>query len=247
MTHKIRALIVDDEENSRRVLENLLNEYCPDVAIVGMADGPSTAWIAINEHQPELVFLDVRMPASDEGFQLLESIDDLNFSVIFTTSFDEYAIRAIKFSALDYLLKPINILELQKAVKRYSKQRGSTNKQGIRNLPSYAQNFQKIALPSMEGLTFVEVEDVIRCEADGNCTLFYLKNNHKIMVTKTLKYYHELFDESVFHRIHGSHLINLKHIVKYYKEGTVEMSDGSTVFVSARKKKGFLDKLQEVK
>ncbi len=247
MTHKIRALVVDDEENSRRVLKNLLNEYCPEVEVVGMADGPETAWVAIGQQQPELVFLDVRMPASDEGFQLLESIDDINFSVIFTTSFDEYAIRAIKFSALDYLLKPINILELQKAVKRYSKRRGSTDKQGIRNLPSYAQNFQKIALPSMDGLTFVAIDDVIRCEADGNCTLFYLKNKRKVMVTKTLKYYHELFDTNIFHRIHGSHLINLKHIVKYYKEGTVEMSDGSSVFVSARKKKGFLEKLQELR
>ncbi len=245
--NKIRSVIIDDEERSRLTLQNLLTEYCPQVSVLGMADGAGTGWKLIKDHQPELVFLDVRMPASDEGFQLLESIEDIQFAVIFTTSFDEYAIRAIKFSALDYLLKPINILELQKAVSRYEKRRGKTDVQGIRNLPDYADNFRKIGLPSMDGLLFVDINDIVRLEADGNCTIFFLSNKKKVLVTKTLKYYQKLLEESNFHRIHGSHLINLKHIVRYLKEGVVEMKDGSSVFVSARKKKGFLEKLAEVK
>ncbi len=244
MSQAIRAIIIDDEEGSRHLLRNLLTEYCPQVEILDMADGPSTGWKAIRTHQPELVFLDVRMPASDEGFQLLESMDNIDFAVIFTTSFDQYAIRAIKFAALDYLLKPINILELQKAVARYETQRGRSDQAGVENLPN---NFQKIGLPSLEGVTFVSVEDIIRLEADGNCTIFYLKNKQKILVTKTLKYYQALLGDQSFHRIHGSHLVNLKHITRYLKEGTVELSDGSAVFVSARKKKGFLEKLQAMK
>ncbi len=244
---KIRALIVDDEEKGRHTLRNLLNEYCTQVEVVALADSPATGFKAIQEYQPELVFLDIRMPASDEGFQLLESIDNIQFAVIFTTSYDEYAIRAIKFSALDYLLKPINILELQKSVNRYLKRRGNSDAVAIKNLPKYAQEFQKLGLPSIEGLTFINVGEIIRCEADGNCTVFYTTNRKKIMVTKTLKYYDELLSNSNFHRIHGSHLINLKHIVKYKKEGGVELSDGSEVYVSARKKKAFVEKLNNLK
>ena len=244
---KIRTLIVDDEEGSRRTLYNLLKEYCPQVEIIDMADSASAAYKSIQTHQPELVFLDVRMPAADEGFQLLESLEDINFALVFTTSFDEYALRAIKFSALDYLLKPINILELQKAVSRYEKRMGSNDQARITNFQNnkHQDRFNKIGLPGMDGLTFVPVQDIIRCEADGNCTLFFLKGGQKIMVTKTLKYYHELLNEAHFYRVHGSHLINMKHIVKYLREGTVEMSDGSEVFVSARKKKGFLETLQK--
>ncbi len=244
---KIRALIVDDEEGGRHTIRNLLTEYCPQVEIVGLADSPSVAFKMIQLHQPELVFLDIRMPAGDEGFQLLESIDDIQFAVIFTTSYDEYAIRAIKFSALDYLLKPINILELQKAVNRYTKRRGNSDAVAIKNLPKDNQAFQKLGLPSIEGLTFINIAEIIRCEADGNCTIFYIANRKKILVTKTLKYYDELLANSNFHRIHGSHLINLKHIAKYKKEGIVELSDGSEVYVSARKKKTFVEKLSNLK
>ena len=246
MTETVNALIVDDEENSRMVLKSLLEDYCPQVKVLATAESAPEGIAAIATHAPELVFLDIRMPSADEGFQLLESLDDINFAVIFTTSFDEYAIRAIKFSALDYLLKPINILELQKAVNRYIKRRGAHDGQGIRNLPDFADNFQKLGLPGMDGLTFVKVDDIIRCEADGNCTVFYLQNGKKTMVTRTLKYYDELLSESNFFRIHGSHLINLKHIVRYLKEGTVFLSNGSHVFVSARKKKAFLERLKQL-
>jgi len=239
----IRTLIVDDEAHNRLGLQNLLNEYCPQVQVIALADGAASAYKAIHQYQPELVFLDIRMPAADEGFQLLESLRDINFAVIFTTSFDEYAIRAIKFSALDYLLKPINILELQKAVHRYGQRRGMSDHQGIKNLPNA---FQKIGLPSMEGLTFVPIQDIIRCEADGNCTIFYSTDGRKAMVSKTLKYYDKLLSAHHFYRVHGSHLVNLKHISQYLKEGLVKMSDGSMVYVSARKKKAFLEKLQQL-
>ena len=243
---KIRALIVDDEEGSRHTLRNLLNEYCPHVEIVAFADSAAMGLKKIQEHQPELVFLDVRMPVADEGFQLLESIDDIQFAVIFTTSYDEYAIRAIKFSALDYLLKPINILDLQKAVNRYIKRRGNSDALAIKNLSRDTESFQKIGLPSIDGLTFIDISEIIRCEADGNCTVFHILNRKKILVTKTLKYYNELLHNSNFHRIHGSHLINMKHIVKIKKEGSVEMSDGSEVVISARKKKPFLERLNSL-
>ena len=242
----IKAIIIDDEEGSRLTLQNLLKEYCAEIEILALADSAAAGRKAIQKHGPELVFLDVRMPAADEGFQLLESFDHINFAVIFTTSFDEYAIRAIKFSALDYLLKPINILELQRAVSRYSKRRGGNDARAIQNLTKKENDFAKIGLPSLEGLTFVSIVDIIRCEADGNCTVFYLKGKKKLLVTKTLKYYQELLAVHHFHRIHGSHLINLKHIKKYLREGTVELSENHAVFVSARKKKGFLERLQSL-
>jgi len=242
----IKAIIIDDEEGSRLTLQNLLLEYCSEIEILALADSAAAGRKAIQKHGPELVFLDVRMPAADEGFQLLESFDDIDFAVIFTTSFDEYAIRAIKFSALDYLLKPINILELQRAVSRYSKRRGGNDSKAVQNLTQTESDFAKIGLPSLEGLTFVPIADIIRCEADGNCTVFYLRAKKKLLVTKTLKYYHELLVSHHFHRIHGSHLINLKHIKKYLREGTVELSEGHAVFVSARKKKGFLERLQSL-
>lgn len=245
MSKQIKAVVIDDELGSRETLKSLLTDYCPQVKVIGVADGAESAWLLIQQLQPELVFLDVRMPSADEGFKLLESIEPINFSVIFTTAFDEYAIRAIKFSALDYLLKPINILELQKAVNRYVKRRGISDQVNIKNLSTSNQTtYQKIGLPSLVGVTFVQVKDIVRCEADGNCTLFYFTNRPKILVTKTLKYYQELLDSKQFYRIHGSHLIHLKHLVRYQKDGLVEMSDTSTVYVSARKKKAFLQRLQ---
>lgn len=248
----IKAIIVDDEENSRLLLQNLLQVYCPTVQVLALADGPATAFTAILQHQPDLIFLDVRMPSSDEGFQLLESLGNVDFAVIFTTSYDEYAIRAIKFAALDYLLKPINILELQQAVQRFQQQQQLLNtnaqKEAIGTLAqSTKQNyFEKIGLPSLEGLTFVHISQIVHCEADGNCTIFHLLDKRKILVTKTLKYYDELLHSKGFHRVHGSYLVNLKHVLKYYKEGTLEMSNGATVFVSARKKKAFLARLQSL-
>ncbi len=243
---KIRAVIIDDEEVGRNTLKNLLHEFCPDVMVIGMADSAESGFIAIQQLQPELVFLDVRMPSADEGFQLLESLTEVNFALIFTTAYNEYAIRAIKFSALDYLLKPIDILELQKSVNRYVQRRGSSDRQAVKMLSSSGKSepFKKLGLPSAEEVTFVNIDDIVRCEADGNCTVFYLTNHSKILVTKTLKFYENLLEDSDFYRIHDSHLVNLRHIKKYMKEGVVEMSDGSKVFVSARKKKGFLDKLQ---
>ncbi|PSJ77932.1 DNA-binding response regulator [Sphingobacteriales bacterium UPWRP_1] len=244
---KITAVIVDDEETGRKTLLNLLNEYCPEVEVVAMADSAASGFTAIRQCHPELVFLDVRMPAADEGFQLLESLDDLDFSVIFTTSYNEYAIRAIKFSALDYLLKPIDILELQKAVARYARKRGRSDRQAIHHLTNAANAgpLKKLGLPAADEVTFVNIDDIVRCEADSNCTVFYLTNRQKILVTKTLKYYDNLLEDTGFYRIHDSHLINLRHIKKYLKEGVALMSDGSQVYVSARKKKGFLDKLNE--
>ncbi|QQS28467.1 MAG: response regulator transcription factor [Sphingobacteriales bacterium] len=243
---KIRTIIIDDEEGGRNTLKNLLTEFCPEVDVVGLADSAESGFKIIQQLQPELVFLDVRMPRSDEGFQLLESLTEINFALIFTTAYDEYAIRAIKFSALDYLLKPIDILELQKAVNRYIQRRGTSDRQAVKMLSNSGKTkpFTKLGLPSAEEVTFVNIDDIIRCEADGNCTVFFLNNHQKILVTKTLKYYETLLEELGFYRIHDSHLVNLRHIRKYYKEGVVEMSDGSKAFVSARKKKGFLDKLQ---
>lgn len=243
---KISAVIIDDEETGRKTLQNLLQAYCPDVEVVAMANSASSGFTAIKQFQPELVFLDIRMPAADEGFQLLESLDTIDFSVIFTTSYNEYAIRAIKFSALDYLLKPIDILELQKAVARYAQKRGRTDRQAIHHLTAAnAGPLKKLGLPAADEVTFVNLDDIVRCEADSNCTVFFLVNRQKILVTKTLKYYDNLLEEMGFYRIHDSHLINLRHIKKYLKEGVVLMSDGSQVYVSARKKKGFLDKLNE--
>lgn len=248
----IKAIIVDDEEKSRVTLKNLVALYCPNVQITELCDSVNTALIAINNQMPDLVFLDIEMPFHN-GFTLLEKINKPGFDVIFTTAYDHYAIKAIKFSAMDYLLKPIDPDELKNAIDKIEAGRASAA-QSLPNFELLLSNLKvkgnnaKIAVPTFEGLQMVSIADIIKCTADESYTHITLSNNAKITVSRILKEYEELLSDFNFLRVHNSCLINLAHVSKYIKGdgGYVIMADGSTVEVSRRKKNELLSKLSMV-
>ena len=235
---KIRALIVDDEENSRFTLRELLQRYCPEVEILAEADGVLMALDFAKEMDFDVVFLDIQM-MDGSGFDFLQQMPKINFDVIFTTAFDQYAIQAIKFSALDYLLKPLDVQELMDAVKKIHKSNSESNEQYdvlLENLKD--DNKQKLVLSTSEGMHIVNIHNIIRCEADDYYTRFFLADKRVIMVSKTLKDSEELLKGKGFVRSHKSHLVNLEFVKKYVKSdgGYLELKNGTKVPVSRRKK-----------
>lgn len=248
----IKALIVDDEEKSRVTLKNLLAMYCPNVEVIDLCESVTEALQSVKSQMPDLVFLDVEMPFHN-GFTLLEKIKDPSFEVVFTTAYDHYAIKAIKYSALDYLLKPIDSDELKAVVdKVYGNKLHSSLPETkfellLSNLKVKGNN-AKIAIPTFDGLQMVNSSDIIKCTADESYTHITLINNSKITVSRILKEYEELLSDLNFFRVHNSNLINLTHVTKYIKGegGYVVMTDGSSVEVSRRKKNELLNKLSMV-
>ena len=245
----IRAIIVEDEEKARGNLIQILSEYCKDVELVDSQDNVQDGIKSIREHKPDLVFLDVHMQA-ETGFDLLEQVGKVDFEVIFTTAHNEYAVKAFKFSAIDYLLKPVDIDELVNAVQKVGEKidEDATKERYqliVENLKDQKSRFNKIALPTTDGLIFVQVSNIIRCESEDNYTHFFLADGERILVSKTIKYFEELLTDQDFFRIHQSHLININHIKEYHKGegGYAIMSDDSSVIVSRRKKEAFLAKL----
>jgi len=245
----INALIVDDEPKNIRILNGLLQESCPEVKVIGEAISAETAIPLIHETQPDLVFLDIEMPRMN-GFEMLEQFSEIPFAVIFTTSYDQYAIKAFRFSALDYLLKPIDHEELEKAVAKVSRQVLSPLPQQLEILLQKIHHqpsaINKIALPSMEGLQMIPVDSIISCASDRNYTAVLLKGKQKIIVSRILKDIEEMLEEYSFLRVHHSYIVNLNEITKYIKGegGYLVMSDGSSVDVSRSRKEILLQKLQ---
>lgn len=251
----VTALIVDDEEKNREALAKMVDQFCHDVTIVGKAENVADAKSQIDEKNPQLVFLDVEMPGGD-GFTLLEDLEDPHFDVIFTTAHAAYAIKAIKFAALDYLLKPINLNELktavEKAIENIESRNGSPNKQFdvLRNNRNKSDfDFQKIALPTLDGIDFYDVNDILRCEADRAYCKFYMTSGEKIVVSKSLKEFEDMLVECNFFRVHKSNMVNLNHINKYVKGkgGYVILSDDSHVDVSVRRKEDLMKVLAKYK
>ena len=248
MSKIINAVLVDDEKNSLLTLKMLIEKYCPEVEIIGQAQSVEESIEVINDTQPDLVFLDIAMPDGD-GFEVLERVSYKLFQVIFTTAYDQYALKAFEYSALHYLLKPINFNDLQDAVGRFSKVSSESEfdekLNHLKDNLAYQQN--KIILPSMEGLNIIEIDDIIRCESDNNYTIFFLTNNTKYVVSKTLSNYEKLLADKDFCRIHSKHLVNLKYVKKYTKGrgGYVVFHDGSHADVSASRVKDFLIRLKQ--
>ena len=245
----ITAIIVDDEPYSCEGLATLLERYCPDIKLLDACYSGADALKAIKEQIPDLLFLDIEMPGMN-GFEMLQRLPAINFSVIFTTSYDQYAIKAIKFSALDYLLKPVDKDDLQAAVKKAMHKSQETLPQQIEILlqkldhPSISVN--KIAIPTMEGLQMLFVENIIRCSSDSNYTILFLKNKQKIIASRTLKEIEEMLEDYPFLRVHHSYLVNLNEIEKYIKGdgGYLLMSDGSNIDVSRSRKEALIKKLK---
>ncbi|MGZ4048595.1 MAG: LytR/AlgR family response regulator transcription factor [Bacteroidia bacterium] len=248
----IKAIIVDDELGARESLSKMLEKNCKQIEIVAKVDSMLAAFEAITNKEPDLVFLDIEMP-NGNAFDLLEKFKHINFNIIFTTAYDHYAIKAIKFSAVDYLLKPIDPEELILAVKRFEERTGgkkSLDKQ-FKTLLSNVKpenKLKKVGIPDGDGLIFINLSDIVRCDSDGNYTFFILTNGKKIIASRTLGEYEQMFAEDNFFRIHRSHLINLEHVKKYIKGegGYVIMSDNSQVEVSRRNKTDFLEKLSHL-
>lgn len=239
------AIIVDDELSSGETLKSLLLEFCKDVEVKAVCQDIASAIVAVTKFKPDVVFLDINMKG-ENGFDLLEKINPINFEIVFATAYSEYAIKALKFSAIDYLLKPIDIDDLRGAVEkvrtRIGKTESSRYEQLIQNLkPANEQNY-KLTLSSSAGLIFVKITDIIYCEADSNYTHFHLTSGRKVTVSQTLKEYDVLLSPHRFYRIHHSYLVNLEAIEKYIAGdgGSVVMSNQALLDVSKRKKKDFL-------
>lgn len=236
----IRAIIIDDEKNGRENLRNLLKKYCPNIQVVDEANSASTGLDAIIKHKPGLIFLDIEMPGGN-GFTLLEKAVDVHFETIFVTAYNLYAIRAFKFSAVDYLLKPIKIPELKSAVERAVQRMVLTQPEHVKTLLQNMKadaNRQKISLPQSNGSVFVFLHDIVRCQSDNNYTWFYMADGKKILVARTLKDYEELLSENGFYRVHQSHIVNIVHIKQYIKgeNAFFVLSDESNIPVAQRKK-----------
>ncbi len=244
----IKAIIVDDEIDCCETIAALLQTYFPGIALAGIYHNGEEALPAILQQQPDLVFLDVEMPKMN-GFEMLEQLPQVNFDIIFTTSYDQYALKAIRFSAIDYLLKPVDRHELQVAVQKVIQHSQRTISKQVeilmQRIHQPAKSISKIALPTMEGLQMIPVESIIRCESEGNYTTLILKNRQKIIVSTVLKDIEEMLEDYSFARVHRSYLVNLNEVEKYVKGegGYLIMSDGSTVDVSRSKKEILLKKL----
>lgn len=237
----IKALIVDDEQSSIDLLQWLLNQYCPDVTAIRSARSVPDAMLLLPSFRPDIVFLDIQMPHRS-GFDLLTSIDTWDFEVIFTTAFNEFAIQAIRFSALDYLLKPVDETELKKAVERFKAKRMYAPagqilfRNFIQNISQGNREKFRLALAGTSEIKYVELQEIIRLQAESNYTRIFLNGSKMFVSAKTLKEYDELLNEYHFIRVHKSHLINPAHITSYDRAGILNMSDGSKVEVSRRKK-----------
>lgn len=243
---KIKAVIVEDERNSREALKKLLLEYCNDVVLVGEASNVAEGIAEIKTMHPDLIFLDIELQTGS-GFDVLEGLEDYNFDIIFTTAFEQYAIKAIKFSSLDYLLKPIDIEELKIAVAKATKQhRNRAYKEQlevlIQNIKQQNYKLHKLCLATSDYVEFVDVSNIIYCEANGAYTNFFLTNGKKLLVSKHLKEYENLLKEHHFYRVHNSYLINLYQVKKYVKTdgGYIIMNNDEIVSISRTKKEKFL-------
>ncbi|MFZ4547434.1 MAG: LytR/AlgR family response regulator transcription factor [Bacteroidales bacterium] len=234
----MNAYIVDDNPNDRQVLKRLLAKYHNDLSIVGEAEGVNQAYDYLAFNTPDVVFLDIQLQ-DGLGFDLLLKLKTIKFKVIFTTSHDEYAIRAIKFSALDYLLKPLDQDQLDTVIAKLLKESEDLLYfKKIEELLSNINEFSKIALPSANSIRFIPIENIIRCEADCNYTWFFLKSGEKILVSRSLKEYDELLEPLHFFRVHQSHLINLKYVAAFNKSdgGVLVMDDHAEIIVARRRK-----------
>lgn len=244
----IKAVIIDDIEQARKTLKEDLAAYCPEVTVIGEAEGVVSGARLLKTTAPDVVFLDIQMP-DGTGFDLLEILPEINFKVIFTTASDAFAIRAFRFSAVDYLLKPVDPDDLMEAVKKLGETNSSDESASLDVLMDNMKDQsapKRLALHTLEEIRIAEVSEIIRCESSGNYTIFHFQDGSNLIVTKTLKEYDQLLSDSGFFRVHQSHLVNQNHIASYVKTegGYLLMSNGHHVAVSLRKKAAVMEMLE---
>ncbi|NQV01684.1 MAG: response regulator transcription factor [Bacteroidia bacterium] len=247
----LRTIIIDDEAHMRQALEKLVSQYCPNLKVVARANGVKSGLEAIRNHRPDLVLLDIKMN-DGTGFDLLERLDFIDFKVIFITAYDQYAIKAFKFSALDYLLKPVDADDLVEAVNKADQMVTDEMKDQLDTLTENMQTEdkakKKIVLKTSDNIHLVKIRDILYCESDINYTRFYLVNGSRIIVSVTLKEYDEMLNGYGFFRVHKSFLINLAHIDRFEKAegGTVILGNEHRIPVASRKKEqllGFFERI----
>ncbi|WP_412465122.1 LytR/AlgR family response regulator transcription factor [Flavobacterium mekongense] len=247
----ITALLIDDDSNLRNGMKSLLARYAPEIKIIGEADSVQTGVSLLLQNPPQVVFLDIHL-GDGSGFDLLEAVNQrgkLNSQIVFITAHEQYAIKAFRFSALDFLLKPVDPEELQKVIEKLKQVIDKNDNVAhidllLENIRKKTDHFKRIALSNSDGIHLFEVSDIIRCESEDNYTKFYIKNSKPILISKTLKEYEELLAAHGFERIHQSHLINLAYLKSYIKKdgGYVIMADNANLPISQRKK----ERLQEL-
>lgn len=240
MKANLKTLIIDDEVRSRSILRTMLSHHCSDIEISGEATNIDEALKLIQETSPDIVFLDIELGLGT-GFDLLGQLPEISFQTIFVTAYDSFAIKAIKWSAQDYLLKPVDPVELVASVNKTIRAINTKNDKTTATEHAIV-NGNKIGLPCMEGLKFVEITDIVRCEAKGTYTEFSFKDRKKLLISRSLQVYEEILETYGFFRVHHSHLINLNCIKEYIKGrgGNIIMADGAIIAVAARKKDEFL-------
>jgi two-component system LytT family response regulator len=246
MTQTWKAIIVDDEERSRQTLNGLLARYCPEVTVIGEAGSVSEAAELLQKQSPDILFLDINLP-DGTGMDVLEHFPQRSFEVIFTTAHNEYSLKAFHYAALHYLLKPISYIQLREAVGRM---KTPDTKQAERLQVMHEQlreERKSIVLTSLEGFSVVQIEHIIRCEADSNYTKIFFTSDKPFVASRNLSHFEELLSDIGFVRVHNKHLVNVKHVRHYHRGrgGDVEMSDGSQVEVSVRKKDEFMEALSK--
>jgi len=247
----LQAIIIEDEKHSQATLNNLLNDYCTDIAVAGMASSVESAIDLIKKIEPDLVFLDIELHPGT-GFDVIKAFDQINFEIIFTTAFEQYAIQAIKLSSLDYLLKPIAIDDLQQAVEKCKKKTNQTQYQQQMNLllselGQSNQEGRNICLATAEGIEFINEDDIVYCEANGSYTEFTFKDGHTLLVSKHLKEYENLLSPNQFMRVHNSFLINLREVQRLVKSegGYIQMNNGSSINISPKKRDEFMERMKQ--
>jgi len=248
----ISAVIIEDEPKGRQMLKQMLSDYCPELELLGMAKSAKEGYDLILSSGPDLVFLDVEMP-NGSGFDLLDMFDDVNFQLVFTTAYGHYALQAIKYSALDFLLKPIDGDDLIMAVEKAEENKNL--KKGLNgNVQTLMDNVkgegapQKMAVPDFKGVAIINVQDIVRCEADGNYTTLFLNEDIKITSTRTLKQFEDMLELDGFMRVHRTHLINLRQVTRFEKEdgGMALMTNGDKIEISRRRKQQFVEFLANI-
>ena len=244
----IRSVIIDDEQNCIDSLAFDLEKHCPNVEILETCTSPKQGLVTIRKQKPDLVFLDVQMPWMN-GFEMLEIIEEINFSIIFTTAFDQFAAKAFRLSAIDYLLKPIDINDLKEAVKKASEKiahkTGAANIDNLLHNINKPENKQRIAFAGRDGYEFIEIEKIIFAQAEGAYTHVFLNNKRKLVISTTLSDIEEMLPVEHFQRIHHSTLVNLLHVTHFYKSdgGYIVLDNGEKLIVSKSKKESLMERL----
>ncbi len=252
----ITALLIDDDKHLRKGMKSLLERYARDIAIIGEAESVKTGIAVLKKYKPQVVFLDIHL-SDGTGFDILDEVSKLhgkiNTHIVFITAHEQYALKAFKFSALDFLLKPVDPEELQKTIGKINEALARNNSFEhidllLENIRKKVDHFRRIALSTSDGIHLFEISDIIRCESHDNYTRFYIRNHKPLLISKTLKEYEELLGEHGFERIHQSHLINLAYLKSYIKNdgGYVIMADNTNIPISQRKKERLQDLIKSL-